>query len=147
MRYDCACRNYAARSYTNSLQNSHAEADPNVILYDNWSGKDARKIVFRCGMAFLDNILEMLMSLSSICGMSRSVMNVDVVSNQHAITDRDRFHRPYFATNAHITPIPNSDLTAMTICLKSAPYERMIPYCNTLRTAAEISDLSLFAEL
>ncbi|OWV92174.1 hypothetical protein ATY78_01145 [Rhizobium sp. R635] len=98
-------------------------------------------------MAFLNNVPEMLMPLSRICRMSGSVMDIDVVSNQHAITDRNRFHRPYLAANAHIAPVPDGNLTTMTICLKSTPYEGMIAYCDTLRTAGEISDFSLFAEL
>src|SRR5437867_812787 len=89
-----------------TLQHSGIEADPYIVL----DCDRLRRNLFRLKMAVDGSELTVpCMPFASREGVCVVVENLDPMRDEHAMTNRDRLHRPDFAAWPDITPVTEGD--------------------------------------
>lgn len=126
MGYDRTRRNHAPFAYPDAAQNGYSKTDPDVVFNDHRCRIYPRKIGCETRMTFFDDMPEVLVALCRIYGVRGPIVDIYIVGNQNAVSDGDGLHRPYLASDADITPIPDRDFPSMPVGQQTSSDVRII---------------------
>ena len=95
----------------------------------------------------MQDVPEMRVPLARIPGMRGTVVNIDIVRNQHSISYLDTTHRPDFGSQTQITPVTDANLAAMSVGQQTPTNETILADRDLRRILLEVFYRGFITEL